>query len=106
MAEDSSAVHDATLIDVTLPLVAGLVDRLERGIEVLKEQRKTGYSSAYWIAASYAELGDSERAFEWLNIAYQEHDEWLLSLRTERSFDPIRSDPRFAELMRKVGLPP
>ena len=78
---------------------------LERGIEVLKEQRKTGYSSAYGIAASYAELGDSERAFEWLNIAYQEHDEWLLSLRTERSFDPIRSDPRFAELMRKVGLP-
>jgi adenylate cyclase len=78
---------------------------LERGIEVLEEQRKTGYSSAYWIAASYAELGDSERAFEWLNLAYQEHDEWLLSLRTERSFDPIRSDPRFAELMRKVGLP-
>jgi hypothetical protein len=78
---------------------------LARGIDVLKEPRKTGYSSAYWIASSYAELGDKERAFEWLDTAYQEHDEYLLGLKTDLSFDPIRSDPRFAELVRKAGLP-
>jgi tetratricopeptide (TPR) repeat protein len=78
---------------------------LARGIEVLKEQRKTGYSSAYWIASSYAELGDKEHAFEWLNSAFQEHDENLLGLKTDLSLDPIRSDPRLTELMRKVGLP-
>jgi tetratricopeptide (TPR) repeat protein len=78
---------------------------LASGIEVLKEQRKTGYSSAYWIASSYAELGDKEQAFEWLNSAFQEHDENLLGLKTNLSLDPIRSDPRFAELVRKVGLP-
>jgi adenylate cyclase len=78
---------------------------LARGIEVLKEQRKTGYSSAYWIASSYAELGDKEHAFDWLNTAFQEHEEYLLGLKTDPSLDPIRSDPRFAELVRKVGLP-
>jgi hypothetical protein len=53
----------------------------------------------------YAELGEKDQAFQWLNTAFQEHDEDLLGLRTDSSFDPIRSDPRFAELVRKVGLP-
>jgi hypothetical protein len=62
-------------------------------------------SSAYDIAAMYAELGDKEQAFEWLNTSYQERDTELMGLKTDSSFDPIRSDPRFAKLVRKVGLP-
>jgi eukaryotic-like serine/threonine-protein kinase len=78
---------------------------LSKGIEIREGQRKTGYSSAYNIAALYAELGDKDQAFQWLNSAYQEHD-WLLGdLKTNLLLDPIRSDPRFAELVRKVGLP-
>jgi len=78
---------------------------LTKGIEIREAQRKTGYSSAYNIAALYAELGDKDQAFRWLNTAYQEHD-WLLGdLKTNLLLDPIRSDPRFAELVRKVGLP-
>lgn len=84
---------------------AGWQGALAKGIEVLKAQRKAGSSSAYWIASSYAELGDKEHAFEWLNTAFQEHEEYLLGLKTDLSFDPIRSDARFAELVRKVGLP-
>jgi hypothetical protein len=53
----------------------------------------------------YAELGEKDQAFEWLNTAFQEHDQGLLGMKTDSSFDPIRSDPRFVELMRKVGLP-
>jgi hypothetical protein len=53
----------------------------------------------------YAELGDKEQAFEWLNTSYQERDTELMWLKTDSSFDPIRSDPRFAKLVRKVGLP-
>jgi hypothetical protein len=85
--------------------LAGWRGALTKGIEALQVQRKTGYSSPYEIASMYAELGDKEEAFRWLNTAYQERDAGLLQLRTDYSLDPIRSEPRFAELLRKVGLP-
>jgi tetratricopeptide (TPR) repeat protein len=78
---------------------------LSKSIETLKDQRKTGYSVTYDIAQTYGELGDKEQAFQWLNTAFQEHDEGLMGLKTDSSLDPIRSDPRFAELVRKVRLP-
>jgi tetratricopeptide (TPR) repeat protein len=78
---------------------------LTKGIEVRQKQRKTGYSSAYDIATLYAELGEKDEAFKWLNAAYQEHDINLMSIKTDFTFDALRSDPRFAELVRKVGLP-
>jgi hypothetical protein len=70
----------------------------------LLPQRKTVDSSAYGTTM-YAESGDKDQAFEWLNTSYQERDTELMGLKTDSSFDPIRSDPRFAELVRKVGLP-
>jgi eukaryotic-like serine/threonine-protein kinase len=76
-----------------------------KAIETLKERRNTGYGSAYFIAALYADLGDRDHAFRWLNTAHQEHEWRLMGLKTEFRFDPLRSDPRFAELVRKVGLP-
>jgi tetratricopeptide (TPR) repeat protein len=84
---------------------AGWKGAIAKGIEVRQAQRKTGYSSAYRIAELYAELGDKDQAFRWLNTAYQERDWWLEGLKTNFQLDPIRSDPRFAELVRKVGLP-
>jgi tetratricopeptide (TPR) repeat protein len=83
----------------------GWKDALTKGIEVLQAQRKTGYSSAYNIAALYADLEEKDQAFRWLNIAYQERNAGLLRLKTDFLLDPIRSDSRFAELVRKVGLP-
>jgi len=76
---------------------------LTKGIEISKAQRKTGYSSACQIADLYADLGDNDQAFQWLNTAYQERDTYLLGLKTDFSLDPLHSDPRFAELVRKVG---
>ena len=84
---------------------AGWKGALTKGIEARQAQRKTGYFSAYQIAELYADLGDKDQAFRWLNIAYREHDPWLLGLKTEFFLDPLRSDPRFAELVRNVGLP-
>ena len=84
---------------------AGLKGALHKGIEASLAQRKTGYSSAYGIAALYAQLGDKGQAFQWLNTAFQEHDQGLMGLKTDYTLDLIRSDPRFAELVRKVGLP-
>jgi len=84
---------------------AGWKGALTKGIEARQAQRKTGYSSALRIAELYADLGDKDQAFRWLNTAYQERDPYLLGLKTNFLFDPIRSDPRFTELVRKVGLP-
>jgi len=67
--------------------------------------RNTSYSSPLTIARFYADLGDREQALSWLNTAYLEHDWTLIGLNTYFQFDPLRSDPRFAELVRKVGLP-
>jgi hypothetical protein len=53
----------------------------------------------------YADLGDKDHAFEWLNTAYQEHDIALIGLRTDFRMDSLRSDPRYAELVGKIGFP-
>jgi eukaryotic-like serine/threonine-protein kinase len=78
---------------------------LTKGIEERQTQRKTGYASAYQIAILYADLGDKNNAFRWLNTAYQERDAYLYGSRTDFLLDPLRSDPRFSEMVHKVGLP-
>jgi len=72
---------------------------LRKAIEILLAQRKDG------IAQLYADLGDKDHAFEWLNTAYQEHDVFLSGIRTDFQFDSLRSDPRYTELVRKIGFP-
>ena len=84
---------------------AGWKGALTKGIEVRQAQRKTSYYSAVLIAGLYAELGDKDRAFRWLDTAYREHDRLMPALNTYFFLAPLRSDPRFAELVRKVGLP-
>jgi serine/threonine protein kinase len=78
---------------------------LTKGIEVRQAQRKAGYYSAYGIVELYAGLGEKEEVFRWLNAAFEERDYQMEGLRTDFRLDFVRSDPRFAELVRKVGLP-
>jgi eukaryotic-like serine/threonine-protein kinase len=78
---------------------------LTEGIAIRQSQRKNDYFSAYNIAQLCADLGDKDQAFHWLNTAYQERDFFLFGLKTDFLLDPLHSDPRFAELVRKVGLP-
>ena len=84
---------------------AGWKGALDKGIAIRLAQRKIEYISAYTIAALYSDLGDKDQAFRWLNTAYQERNPNLEGLKTDFLLDPLRSDPRFAELVRKVGLP-
>ncbi len=80
---------------------------LRKAIEVSLTQRnaKTSYVSPYQIAGLYADLGDKDHAVAWLNTAYQEHDTSLVGLRTDFTMDSLRSDPRYADLVRRIGLP-
>jgi serine/threonine protein kinase/tetratricopeptide (TPR) repeat protein len=71
-------------------------------LEALANRR---YSSPVRIACVYAGLGDKERAFEWLEKGYAGRSDHLTQLKTEPMFDSLRSDLRFADLLRRVGLP-
>jgi serine/threonine protein kinase/Tfp pilus assembly protein PilF len=57
------------------------------------------------IALIYAGLGDKDQAFAWLEKAYDEHSFNMAWLRVEPRWDSLRSDPRFADLVRRLGLP-
>jgi hypothetical protein len=84
---------------------AGWNGALTKDIEIREAQRKTEYYSAYLFASLYADLGEKDQAFQWLNTAYCERDRLMLGLKADFPLDSPSSDPRFAELVRKAGLP-
>ena len=53
---------------------------------------------------AYLGLGENEEAFAWLEQAYKEQSNMLQFVKVHPYFDPLRSDPRFADLVRRVGL--
>ena len=55
------------------------------------------------VAAAYAGLGDKDKAFLWLNKAYDAHG--LLFVKASPEFDSLRNDPRYSDLLRRMGLP-
>lgn len=75
-------------------------------INELTEQSKRRYVSPYVMALIYTGLGDKDHAFEWLDKAYEARDNSLIYLKVEPSLDPLRSDPRFADLLRRMNLAP
>jgi len=72
----------------------------------LKRRREAGYVPAGAFVNAYLGLGDYDQTFTWLERAYQEQSNILQFLRVHPFFDPLRADPRFADLVRRVGLDP
>jgi serine/threonine protein kinase len=77
----------------------------EAVINKWKELEKSKYIMNYWVASSYAALGEKDAAFAELERAYQAHDWFLPRIKTDPFMDPLRDDPRFKDLVRRVGLP-
>jgi serine/threonine protein kinase/Flp pilus assembly protein TadD len=75
-------------------------------ISRLKEISKTQYVISFFIATIYAGLGEDEKAFAELETAFQARD-WRLSalIKVEPMLDPLRNDPRFKEMLKRMGLP-
>jgi len=72
--------------------------------QMLAERARQGYYPASRIALVYLGLGDKDRALEWLAKAVEERE--LVFLKVNPLFDPLRSDPRFTELLRRMKLAP
>jgi TolB-like protein/DNA-binding winged helix-turn-helix (wHTH) protein len=68
-------------------------------------QGASGQRSPYVIGCLYARIGDTEQAFAWLNKAAEQQQADLVSLKIDPAVDSLRSDPRFQDLLRRVGLP-
>jgi TolB-like protein/Flp pilus assembly protein TadD len=85
---------------------AGRVEEARGEAARLIELSKSRYVPAYEIASVYAALGDPDRAFEWLDRAFEEHSALLGTFRSDPVMDPLRADPRSHEVERRLKLPP
>jgi len=85
---------------------AGYRGAVQNEIRILEGRSKRKYVSPILIADNYVRLGEKERAFVWLERAYQEHSSNLGYLKMDPLYDPLRSDPRFQDLLRRIGLSP
>jgi tetratricopeptide (TPR) repeat protein len=74
-------------------------------LETFVQLSKTRFVPAVHIARAYVRLGEKEKAFEWLDRAYDERDFLVVFLWVDRDFDPIRADPRFEILIHRIGIP-
>ena len=83
---------------------SGIRGFFQKLIEQLKAKPETEQSTVD-IAEFYARLGEKDQAFVWLEKAYAQHSDGLVRLKEELGFDSIRSDPRYADLLRRIGLP-
>jgi len=86
--------------------VSGNREEAQKIIAELQELAKSKNISSFQIAAIYAGLGEKDHAFEWLGKAYEERSDSLVYLMVDPRLDGLRSDPRFTDLARRVGLIP
>ena len=78
---------------------------MSRIVELRKQLAQRRYVDPTFIAEDYAALGDKDQAFYWLEKAYSEKAGGLGYVKISKPMDPLRSDPRYADLLRRMGLP-
>jgi tetratricopeptide (TPR) repeat protein len=82
----------------------GKVDEARAAVKNLEREAQSRHIRAEEVAAIYVALGDKDRAFQWLERAADDHSSGIAYIELFPQFDPIRSDPRFKKLLRRVGL--
>jgi TolB-like protein/DNA-binding winged helix-turn-helix (wHTH) protein/Tfp pilus assembly protein PilF len=76
-----------------------------RTLEDYRESAKSGYVPPVLVAQTCMRVGDKECALEWLKKGFEERDDLMINLAVEPLFDGLHSDPRFQDLVRRVGIP-
>ena len=100
------APHEPALLGLLGHLYA-VTGRRASALEIISQLQqisKTKYVPSVYIALIYVGLNDKDRAFNWLDKAYEERCDYLIYLPTDPMADPLRSDPRFSALLKRLGL--
>ena len=84
--------------------VGGQRGKAEKVLKELQARSDTSYVSPFDFATLYAGLGDRARTLEWLEKAYARRVPYLVFLAVDPQFDAFRADPRFRDLVRRIGL--
>ncbi len=84
---------------------SGYKAALLHGIELYKQRAAKGYLDPGKIAEEYGFLGDKEQTFQWLEKAFDVRSEEISTMRVDRCYDFLRSDPRYKGLEKRAGLP-
>ncbi len=84
--------------------VAGQCQEAREVLATLEKHSKHGYVDPYHMALIHIGLRDKNQAFEWLGIACSEHSQEIIFLKGNPIYDPLRSDPRFMDLLQRAGL--
>ena len=85
--------------------VSGEKIKAQAILSELKSLSKERYVPPYDLAVIYSGLGDKDQTFRWLEKSYEEREGALVYLNVEPMFDNVRSDPRFKDLVHRIGLP-
>jgi serine/threonine protein kinase/Tfp pilus assembly protein PilF len=96
------------MMNAALAQTLATAGKREKAIQILNELTnltKQKYVAAYFFAGIHIGLGEDDRAIEYLEKSYEEHSHWLIYLHIDPSMDGLRSNPRFQDLSRRVGLP-
>ncbi|HSB08077.1 MAG TPA: protein kinase [Blastocatellia bacterium] len=86
--------------------ISGQRAEAQKMLRELQGRATHEYVDPYYVAVIYLGLGEQDQTFVWLNKAFEERATWLLWLKVEPKFDRLRSDARFTDLLRRVGLTP
>ena len=98
----------SSLMSAALAQTFATAGRRKKSIQILddlKKLTKQKYVAPYFFAGIHIGLGEDDRAIEYLEKTYEEHSHWLIYLHLDPSMDGLRSNPRFQDLLRRVGLP-
>lgn len=79
--------------------------RAAQQAEMRRLQQQNAYVRPGYIAELYTAFGDKDEAMRWLERGYREHDAWMTLLKVWPRFDPLRSDSRFQDLLRRMNFP-
>ena len=96
----------ALAVQASIYGLEGRNDEAEALIKEVKEIARYRYVSGFFFAEAYLGLGQRDQAITWLERAYEEHDQWMVFANSYPGLDPLRSEPRFQALLRRMQFPP